>query len=43
MRGAFVSSRAAFAKCVETASANGLREIECDNLPMLAMITVWHG
>jgi class 3 adenylate cyclase/tetratricopeptide (TPR) repeat protein len=43
MRGAFVSSRAAFAKCVEAAAANGLREIECDNLPMLAMSNVWLG
>ena len=33
----------AFAKCVETAAANGLREIECDNLPMLAMANVFHG
>jgi class 3 adenylate cyclase/tetratricopeptide (TPR) repeat protein len=43
MRGAFRSSRAAFAKCVETASAHGLREIECDNLPMLALATIFHG
>ena len=43
MRGAFASSRAAFAKCVETAAANGLSEIECDNLPMLAMSSVWLG
>jgi class 3 adenylate cyclase/tetratricopeptide (TPR) repeat protein len=43
MRGAFHSSRAAFAKCVETAAANGLREIECDHLPMLAMAAVFHG
>ena len=43
MRGAFASSRAAFAKCVETASAIGLGEIECDNLPMLAMSSVWLG
>ena len=43
MRGAFVSSRAAFAKCVETAAAIGLGEIEADNLPMLAMSSVWLG
>jgi class 3 adenylate cyclase/tetratricopeptide (TPR) repeat protein len=43
MRGAFVSSRAAFTKCVETAAANGLHEIECDNMPMLAMAAVFHG
>jgi class 3 adenylate cyclase/tetratricopeptide (TPR) repeat protein len=43
LRGAFVSAHAAFAKCVETASANGLHDIECDNLPMLALSNVFRG
>jgi tetratricopeptide (TPR) repeat protein len=43
MRGAFASSRAAFSSCVETAAANGLHEIECDNLPMLALSSFWLG